>query len=73
MEMEGFDLSVEAGPNLNLTWSDVDSISLTEAPGLKLNFGEGSSVNCIVVACSIFGYGFVGRDSHWYDPGYSTM
>ena len=41
MEMEGFDLSVEVGPNLNLTWSDVDSISFTEALGLKLNFGDG--------------------------------
>ena len=41
MEMEGFDLSVEVGPNLNLTWSDVDSISFTKALGLKLNFGDG--------------------------------
>ena len=31
MEIEGFDLSVEAGQNLNLTWSDDDSISFTEA------------------------------------------
>ena len=41
MEMEGFDSSVEVGPILNLTWSDVDSISFTEALGLKLNFGDG--------------------------------
>ena len=41
MEMERFDLSVEAGPNLNLTSLDLDSLSSTEALGLKLNFGDG--------------------------------
>ena len=39
--MEGFDLSVEARPNLNLTSLDVDSLSSTEALGLRLNFGDG--------------------------------
>ena len=69
----GLSLSVEAGPKLNLTSSDVDSLSYAESFGLRLNFGDGG-IFCIVVACSIVEYGFVGPDSHWYDhPGYSTM